>query len=161
MKHLGVVLAIAGLVLAGCGKTSEQKQVEEELWTKVKTLHDETMSQIMEFGGLEQQIDEAVARHEDLAKRYPRQMKDHNADNLQAARAELEALREKMDIWMKDFKPYDEALAHADAIASLGESQKWLMSAKAEISSAVTRAKAVLEEHQAAAEVVMKKGKKR
>ena len=35
---------------------------------------------------LEQKIDEAVARHEDLAKRYGRKLKGHSADDLVAAR---------------------------------------------------------------------------
>ena len=161
MKNVAVLLGIAGLLLAGCGKTSEQKHLEGELWAKVKALHDEAMTQIMEFGDLEQKIDEAIALHDDLAKRYPRQMKDHTADDLQAARAGLEEVREKMDNWMKGFKPYDESLPHADAIASLEASQKWLAGATAEIGSAVTRAKEVLEEHRVAAEEITKKSKKR
>ena len=157
MKHLAVVLGIAGLLFAGCGKSAEQKHLEAELWAKVKQLHDDTMAEVMKFGDLEQRMDAAVARHDELANRYPRQMKDHTADNLQAARAELESLREKMDLWMKDFKPYDESLPHEQAMAVLSSNLEDLEGMKASMTRAVAQAEAILAEHQAIAEGLMKK----
>lgn len=157
MKHLAVVLGMAGLLLAGCGKSAEQKHLEGQLWTKVKQLHDDAMGEIMKFGDLEQRIDAAVARHDELATRYPRQMKDHTADDLQAARAELESLREKMDIWMKGFKPYDESLPHEEAMSALSSNLEDLEGMKVSLEKAVAQAEAVLADHQAAAEALMKK----
>lgn len=159
MKQFAVGLGLAALLLAGCGKSAEERHLEAELWAKVTSMHDKVMAETMEFGDLEQKIDAAMARHEELAKRYARELKGHTAEDLQAARTELESLRTKMDNWMKGFKPYDEALPHQDAMASLETSLQWLTSMQGEIEKAVTQAETSLAEHQAAAETLTKKGR--
>ena len=158
MRHLALVLALAGLVLSGCGKSAEERRLESELWTKVKALHDTTMAHVMEFGDLEQKIDDAVTRHEELAKRYGRKLKGHSTDDLVTARAALESLRTKMENWMKGFKPYDESLPHQDAMASLEVSLKWLTGMQGELKRGMQQADDALQAHEQAALSVMKKG---
>jgi len=158
MRHLAIVLGLAGLVLSGCGKSADERHLESELWMKVKALHDTTMAQVMEFGDLEQKIDEAVARHEDLAKRYGRKLKGHSADDLVAARATLESLKTKMENWMKGFKPYDESLSHQDAMASLEVSLRWLTGMQGELERGMQQADDALQAHEQAALSVMNKG---
>lgn len=162
MKKLLSCLAVASLLLAGCGKTADQKKLESDLNDQVQKLHDVGMSKMSQLADFSTQIDKALAKHDSLAKAYPKQFAAHPVDDLKAAGEAIAAAKTSMATWMKAYKKFDPEAPHEANMAKLNKDVTELTKLNGTIESAVTGATNALDSHAtAAAELVAKVIKKK
>jgi hypothetical protein len=162
MKKLVSCLAVAAVLLAGCGKTADQKKLETDLNNQVQKLHDVGMSKMSQLADLSGQIDKALAKHDSLAKAYPKLFAAHPTDDLKAAGEAITAAKTSMDTWMKGYKKFDPEALHEQNMAQLNKDVTDLTKLNGAIESAVTGATKALDSHSAiAAEILAKVIKKK
>lgn len=160
MLALFLVLMV-GVLLAGCGKSEELKKLEATLNTEVMQKHDDLMKSMAGLDELTTQIDTAMAKHKQLATKYPKQAGTHNADDLMAAKDKIVAAKANMEIWMKGFKPYNMAAKHEEVMASLTRSKDELTTVQEQFTGAMTAAKDAMASHAKFAEELLAKTPKR
>jgi len=157
---LFLVLMVA-VLLAGCGKSEEVKKLEATLNTEVMQKHDDLMKSMASLDELTAQIDAAMAKHNELVKKYPKQTATHKAGDLMTAKDKILAAKAKMETWMKGFKPYDVKAKHEDVMASLTKNKDELMAMQEQFTNAMTFAKDAIAGHTKMAEELMAKTTKR
>jgi hypothetical protein len=145
-KLLFVTLAIVAIamLIAGCGKSDEMKKLEAGLNTEVMQKHDDIMKQISGLDGLVDKITALTSQQDSLAKLFPKQFAGMQTTDLLAAKEKLQAAKEAMNAWMKDFKPYDPEGKHELVMASLGKTKGDLIVVEKQVSEAMTMAKDVV-----------------
>jgi predicted small lipoprotein YifL len=153
---LFLVLMVA-VLLAGCGKSEELKKLEATLNTEVMQKHDDLMKSMASLEVLRDQIDVAMAQHNELVKKYPKQTATHKAGDLMTAKDRLLAAKAKMETWMKGFKPYNVEVKHEEAMASLTKSKDELLAMQEQFTGAMTYAKDTIAGHTKMAEELMAK----
>lgn len=156
MKSRFLVFALAFAVL-GCGKTAEQKKLEADLNAEIQKVHAKQMSSMKVLDSLLASLDATVARHDSLAKRWPKEVAGHSTDDITAARAGIAGAKAAMDSWMKGYKPYDPELPHEQAMAALNKDMQSLMGLQTEIDGAMSGAASTVTAHAKAAEELMAK----
>lgn len=115
---VGIMVAFA-VLLAGCGKSDEMKKLEAGLNTEVMQKHDELMKATAGLDASVAEITSVMAKHDSLAKLFPKKFEGHDATDLLAAKEKLQAAKEAMTAWMKGFKPYDPEMKHELVMESL------------------------------------------
>jgi hypothetical protein len=119
--------------------------------------HDDLMKSMASLGVLSDQIDAAMAQHNELVKKYPKQTATHKAGDLMTAKDRIVAAKAKMETWMKGFKPYTVEAKHEEAMASLTKSKDELLAMQEQFTGAMTYAKDVIAGHTKMAEELMAK----
>ncbi len=122
MKRLSAMVIFAlfcSLLLASCGKTSEQKQMESDLNKRVMQLHDSGMAKMRQAQGLDAQLDSAKALHDSLAAKFPKDAAGHSGDDIAQAKGKIESAQAAMHAWMSTHKPYDPEAKHDEVMAKL------------------------------------------
>jgi uncharacterized lipoprotein YmbA len=160
MKKLLVLLIAVAFVLAGCGKSAEQKKMELDLSAQVQKLHDAGMASMKQVDELTGKIDAAVAMHDSLVKAFPKLAAGHPAEDLIAAKGKLASVKSAMDTWMKGFKPYNETMKHEEAVTMLKKNVEDLTKMKGEIDASVTAATTAIDAHAKAASELMAQASK-
>ena len=152
-----LVILVLALTVAGCGKSDAFKKMEAELNAQVMKMHEAQMNAVGSMKDLASQIDATVASHEELGKKYAKQMAGHSTDDLIAAKEKLMTVQTEMDVWMKGFKKYDEKAKHEDVMAQLNKHKDELTAMQKNIDEAMTAAKTAVDSHtQFAADLVAK-----
>lgn len=141
------VLLMLGLVVAGCGKSEALKKMEAELNAQVMKMHEDQMNTMGSLKDFAAQIDAAVANHDELTKKFAKQMEGHTTDDLVAAKEKLLTIETEMDGWMKGFTKYDEQAKHEDVMAQLNKYKDELTSMQTKIDEGMSAAKTALEGH--------------
>ena len=159
MKKVVLLLTAVAFVLAGCGKSDEQKKMEADLWAQVTKLHDGQMAQVKGFDDLLGKVDATVAMHDTLAMKFPKELAGHNMDDLTAAKEKLTAVKASMDTWMKEFKPYNVDMPHTEAMTTMKKNVEDLTKMGTEIEGAIGAANTALDSHKAFAADLMTKMK--
>jgi hypothetical protein len=149
------------VLLAGCGKSEELKKLEATLNTEVMQKHDDLMKSMAGLDVLTDQIDAAMAQHNDLVKKYPKQTATHKAGDLMTAKDRVLAAKAKMETWMKGFKPYDVEAKHEEVMASLTKNKDELIAMQQQFTGAMTFAKDAIAGHTKVAQELMAKTTKR
>jgi hypothetical protein len=156
MLAMFLVLMVA-VLLSGCGKSEEQKKIEATLNTEVMQKHNDLMKSMTTLDELSAQIDAAMAKHDELVKKYPKQTANHKAGDLMTAKDRIVAAKAKMEKWMKGFKPYDVAAKHEEVMASLTKSKDELVAIQDQFTAAMTFAKDAIASHTKAADELLAK----
>lgn len=160
MLAVFLVLMVA-VVLAGCGKSEELKKLEATLNTEVMQKHDDLMKSMATLDELTVQIDAAMAKHEELVKKYPKQTATHKAGDLMTAKDRLVSAKASMETWMKGFKPYDVEMKHEDVMAGLTKSKDELAGIQEQFTKAITTAQDAIATHAKVANDLLAKTSKR
>jgi hypothetical protein len=149
MKHVPLILLGVALMFAGCGKSSEQKAVEENLNAEVLKLHEKQMLELNEIRDLMSGIDIELSDHDRLAAAHPKEFAGRSPDDLIVAKKVLMAAKSAMDTWMSSYRMYDPRMKHEDAIAKLTKDRDDLFKIQAAFDSAKGAATAALDAHRA------------
>jgi hypothetical protein len=160
MLALFLVLMVA-VLLSGCGKSEELKKIEATLNTEVMQKHDDLMKSMTTLDELSAQIDAAMAKHDELVKKYPKQTADHKAGDLMTAKDKINAAKVNMEKWMKGFKPYNMAAKHEEVMASLTKSKYELIAMQEQCNASMTFTKEAIATHTKAADELLAKTAKR
>jgi predicted nucleic acid-binding Zn-ribbon protein len=160
MKSRWLLLALAA-ALIGCGKSAEMKKLEADLNAEIQKVHDKQMASMKVLDSLTASLDNALARHTELAAKYSKALEGHSADDITAAKEQIAGAKSAMDGWMKAYKPYDETLPHEQVMAQLNKDMEGLMGMQTQLDAAMKGASEVITSHAKAAEEVMAKFDKR
>jgi hypothetical protein len=164
MKQLSAMVIFAlfcSLLLASCGKTSEQKQMESDLNKRVMQLHDSGMAKMRQAQGLDAQLDSAKALHDSLAAKFPKDAAGHSGDDIAQAKGKIESAQAAMHAWMSTHKPYDPEAKHEEVMAKLNADVQELTSVTTQLDTAIADATGTVENHRKfAAELLAKPVKK-
>jgi hypothetical protein len=164
MKRLSAMVFFAlfcSLLLASCGKTSEQKQMESDLNKQVMQLHDSGMAKMRQAQALDAQLDSAMALHDSLAAKFPKDAAGHSSDDIAQAKGKLESAQAAMHTWMSAHKPYDPEAKHDEVVAQLNADVQELTNLSTQFDTAITDATGTVENHRKfAAELQAKPAKK-
>jgi len=155
------ILVLSALLLVGCGKSAQQKQMESDLNTRVMQMHDQEMAKMRQALDLEAQLDSAMTMHDSLGKQFPKQAAGHTGDDIAAAKEKLAAARGAMDNWMTSHKPYNEEMDHEQAMAQMNAEVESLTQVSAQLDSAIQDATRTIETHKQFATDLMAKTAKR
>lgn len=151
------LLALVAVLLAGCGKSEEMKQIEAAMNKEIMDKHDELMKSMGTLDELTAQIAEATKKHDELVKKFPKLAAGHDATDLVAAQEKITAAKAAMDNWMKGFKPFDMEAEHEVVISGMTTTKNTLLDMEKQFTGAIDAAKAAISAHAAAAETVAKK----
>jgi hypothetical protein len=160
-----LVLFLSALFFAGCGKSSQQKQMEGDLNKRVMQLHDSGMVKMRQAQGLESQLDSTKVLSDSLAAKFPGDAAGHGSDDISQAKERLSIAEGAMHAWMAGHKPYDPEGKHDDAMTQLNADIQELMNVSTQLDTAIVDATGTIENHRKyAAELLakkpVKKGKK-
>jgi outer membrane murein-binding lipoprotein Lpp len=155
-----LLLAVAVLSFAGCGKSDEMKRLEAGLNTEVMQKHDELMKDMSGLDAAVDQINALVAKHDSLAKLFPKKFAGHDATDLLTAKEKLESAKSAMNAWMKEFKPYDPQEKHETVMASLKKTKDDLGVIEHQFQESLTLAKESMANHTKVLEDLAKTSKK-
>ncbi|MBP1647253.1 MAG: hypothetical protein H6Q30_698 [Bacteroidetes bacterium] len=156
------VLLLSLLVLAGCGKSAEQKQMESDLNKRVMAMHDTEMAKMRQAQDLTSQLDSVMSMHDALVGKYPKETVGHSSDDINVAKEKLASARAAMDAWMSGHKPYDENVTHTEVMAKLNADIQGLEKVREQADTAIADATSVIESHRkAAADLLAKKSPKK
>ena len=91
MKPYSTMLFVllSALLLAGCGKSAQEKQMESDLSKRVMQLHDSGMVKMRQAQALDSQLDSAKVLHDSLAARFPKNAAGHTSDDIVQAKEKL------------------------------------------------------------------------
>jgi outer membrane murein-binding lipoprotein Lpp len=158
-------LLLSVLLLAGCGKTAQQKEMESDLNKRVMQLHDAGMAKVDQAKAMTAQLDTILAQHEALAAKFPKAVVGHTSDDINAAKEKLASATSAMQSWMAGHKPYDINMKHEEVMSQLNADLQALEKVGAQLDTAIADATGTIESHQKFATEVMakmpaKKGKK-
>jgi hypothetical protein len=149
---LSVLAIAAAILIAGCGKSEEFKKLESSLYASVTSMHDEGMSMMNKGAALSATLDDAIAKHDSMAAKYPKQFQGQSSDDLKAAKEKLATATASMKEWMSGMKPYDPSMDHTEVMAQLTKAKDGITKVKADFQDAIGAATAALENHKAFAE---------
>ncbi len=165
MKNLPLalfVLLLSLLLLAGCGKSVEQKQLESDLNKRVMAMHGTEMAKTRQAQGLGVQLDSVMLMHDSLVGKFPKETAGHSGEDINLAKQKLASARAAMDAWMAGHKPYDENVKHDEVMTKLNADVRDLEKVGAQLDSAIADATSVVESHRkAAADLLAKKKPKK
>jgi paraquat-inducible protein B len=150
------VLAVAVLI-AGCGKSAQMKQMEADLYKSVTSMHDEGMALMNKANEALAGIDAAIAENEKLAAAHPKEVAAHSMDDLTAAKQKLNSAVVSMKEWMSGFKPYDPEKKHEEVMAELTKTKDGIAKVKVNFDEAIAAAKTAVDTHTAFAAELMAK----
>ena len=156
MKSRWLVLVIAA-ALVGCGKSADMKKLEADLNAEIQKVHEVQMESMKVLDSLTASLDATMAKHTELAAKYPKALEGHSADDIAAAKEQIAGAKSAMDSWMKAYKPYDESLPHEQVMAQLNKDMEGLMGLKTQLEAAMKGASDVITSHAKAADEVMAK----
>ena len=142
-----MVLALA-LIVAGCGKTSEQRKMEQELNAEVTALRSDVESNVAGFTELQTKLDATLQMHKQLVKRYAKKMKGHTADDIPVAKQGLDAAKNEAQTVLMALKNYDEKMEHDQAMARLKHDKESLVKIMDVVAEAANTANAVIANHE-------------
>ena len=161
MKSRWLLLVVAA-ALVGCGKSADMKKLEADLNAEIQKVHEKQMASMNVLDSLTASLDATMAKHAELAAKYPKALEGHAADDINAAKEQIAGAKSAMDSWMKAYKPYDETLPHEQVMAQLNKDMEGLMAMQTQLDGAMKGASDVITSHTKAAEEVMAKfGKKK
>jgi len=161
MKSRWLLLVVAA-ALVGCGKSADMKKLEADLNGEIQKVHEKQMASMKVLDSLTASLDAAMAKHTELAAKFPKALEGHSADDIAAAKEKIAGAKSAMDSWMKAYKPYDEALPHEQVMAQLNKDMEGLMGMQTQLDAAMRGVSDVITGHAKAAEDVMAKfGKKK
>lgn len=161
MRHTLIAAFVAlAVLLTGCGKSDVQKKLEADLNGEITKMHDAGMEAYTKAKDLLTQIDATNLKHDELAKMFPKETKDHSSADLTAAKEKINAAISTMDAWMKEFKPYDPEVAHEQVMTTLAKQKDELTSMSEQLLAAVSEATTALDAHKLFAESLTAKKKK-
>ena len=147
LQLLAIVLIAVAVLFAGCGKSAEMKKLEAGLNTEVMQKHDDMMKAMSGLDVAVGQITTVIAKHDSLAKLFPKQLAGHDATDLLAAKEKLESAKGAMTAWMKSFKPYDPTAKHEMVMESLKKTKDDLGVVENQFQAALTTAKEAVANH--------------
>lgn len=161
MKSRWLLLVVA-VALLGCGKSADMKKLEADLNAEIQKVHDKQMASMKVLDSLTASLDGTMAKHQELAAKFPKALEGHAADDIAAAKEQIAGAKSAMDSWMKAYKPYDETLPHEQVMAQLNKDMEGLMGMQTQLDAAMKGASDVITSHTKAAEDIMAKfGKKK
>jgi len=161
MKSRWLLLIVAA-ALVGCGKSADMKKLESDLNAEIQKVHEKQMASMKVLDSLTASLDVAMAKHTELAAKFPKALEGHSAGDIAAAKEQIAGAKSAMDSWMKAYKPYDETLAHEQVMAKLNKDMEGLMGTQTQLDAAMKGASDVITGHaKAAAEVMAKFDKKK
>ena len=152
MKTLHSILAFLLLIIAGCGKPSEQRTMEQQLNAEVLTMHEKQMQQLTEIRDLVGGIDIELSTHDRLAATHPKEYAGRTPDDLIKAKNMLLGAKASMERWMAEYKMYDPQMKHEDAMAKLSRDKEDLSKVQAAVDSAIAAAHSALDAERAFAD---------
>jgi hypothetical protein len=147
MKTLQMVvgaLVVFAVLFAGCGKSDEMKKLEAGLNTEIMQKHDELMKAMSGMDATAQQITAMIAKHDSLAKLFPKKFEGQNVSDLMTAKENLEAAKGAMMAWMKGFKPYDPQMKHELVMESLQKTKNDITAVQKQFEEALAGAKSAI-----------------
>ena len=156
MKSRWLVLVIAA-ALVGCGKSADMKKLETDLNAEIQKVHEVQMESMKVLDSLTASLDATMAKHTELAAKYPKALEGHSADDIAAAKEQIAGAKSAMGSWMKAYKPYDESLPHEQVMAQLNKDMEGLMGMQTQLAAAMKAASDVITSHAKAADEVMAK----
>jgi len=151
MKYLRastLLLPLLALLFAGCGKSQEQKKMEADLNSEVNALKTDVESSLSGFGELRNKLDATRQMHDELQKKYARQMKNHSADDITAAGRVLETAKEEAAVALTNLSSYKEQLPHDQAMKGLNQNKEALVKTKDRVTEAMKSATAAISNHE-------------
>jgi methyl-accepting chemotaxis protein len=155
------LLAVTAFLVAGCGKSADQKKLEADLNAEIGKLHEYQMAMIEKIKVMSADLDGAVATFDSLAKARPKETAGRTADDMKAAKEKLTAVQTAMDAWMATYKPVDENMNHAEALVALAKNKADLTKTTGDALEAMKSAAAALENHKTFAADLMAKATKK
>ena len=148
MKRATVVSFVMGFILlAGCGKTEQQKALESDLRTKISTGHEVSMGRIAGMDALLASITAETHLQDSLAGSSLPAGQSLSKTNLDAAQKAIEAARDSMDDWMAEYTPVREEIKHDEAMRMMQHQLSSLQSVDALMISSMEKARSVLVAH--------------
>jgi hypothetical protein len=152
MKKLvmvAIVFAAFAVLFAGCGKSDEMKKLEAGLNTEIMQKHDDLMKEVAKLDKLADQMTALSAKQDSLTKLFPKQFAGQETTDLLAAKEKLQAAKNAMMAWMKEFKPFDPELKHEMIMESLTKTKTELTAMEHQFQEATTVASDALAKHSA------------
>ena len=140
------VLAVA-IAIAGCGKSGDQKRAESDLQDEIMKLHDYSMASLGKIKVLNRSLDSALDRTGSPADIRHAVAGDSSAASLRTAKEALDRSTDAMELWMSEYRPYDERGDHDAVMAQLKAEKESLARATAGALSAIDTASAALEQY--------------
>jgi hypothetical protein len=155
-----LVLSVAVLI-AGCGKSAEMKQMEADLYKSITSMHDQGMALMNKANEALAGVDASIAENEKLAAAHPKEVAAHSMDDLTAAKQKLTGAVASMKEWMSGFKPYDPTMKHEEVMAQLTKTKDGIAKVKRNFDEALAAARTAIDTHTAfAAELAKAPAKK-
>ncbi|MEW6510829.1 MAG: hypothetical protein AB1428_07710 [Bacteroidota bacterium] len=149
-----VAMLVVALLLAGCGKSAEMKQMESDLYASVTKAHDEGMALMNKANDMSAKVDEAIANFQKLASDHPKETAGHSMDDLSTAKQKLSAAVASMKEWMAGFKPYDETMNHEEVMIQLNGAKEGVTKVKTSLEEALTAATTAIDSHKTFADEI-------
>jgi outer membrane murein-binding lipoprotein Lpp len=150
-------LVLSALLLAGCGKSEQQKQMESELNSRIMQLHDAGMAKMEQVKAMSAQLDTILTQHEALAAKFPKEAAGHSSDDIKAAKEKLASASSALETWMAGHKPYDVNMKHDEAMSTLNADLQQLEKVSAQLDTAIVDATSTIDSHRKFAEELMAK----
>jgi hypothetical protein len=143
-----LLVAALALMVAGCGKTSEQRKMEHDLNAEVTALRGEVESNLAIFTELQTTLDETLKMHKQLLKKYAKKMKGHTADDIGVVKQSLDTAKNEANTVLMALKAYDEKMDHDQAMARLNQDKESLAKIMGVVTGAANAANTVIANHE-------------
>ncbi len=154
MRNSFPVLLAAAILVAGCGKSADQKKMEADLNAEVMRIHHDQMKEMNAIRDLMGRIDMELAAYDRLVREHPRQMAGRTPDDLVDAKKMLLAAKGAMEGWMSGYTMYHEGMKHEEAMAKLTKDREDLANVQLKIDAAKKAAAEALDAHRKIADQV-------
>ena len=94
MKSRWLLLVVAA-ALVGCGKSADMKKLESDLNAEIQKVHEKQMASMKVLDSLTASLDATMAKHTELAAKFPKALEGHSADDIAAAKEQIERKRQE------------------------------------------------------------------
>ena len=122
--------------------------MESAMNAEVMALRKDVKSNLVAFTDLQARLAATLKMHEELVKKYAKEMEGHAADDIAAAKQGLDSAKGEAETLLKALTPYDKKMDHDQAMSKLRQDKESLVKIKDVVVGAAGTANAVIANHE-------------
>lgn len=160
MKNVLAIVAMALIVLAGCGPSEEQRKMLADLTSEVTGMVNAAQSSLGNLDNITSQLASAVANGDSLAMKFPKEAPAITAavNQVKSAADRVSGVKNNVSDWLKNYQAPDLTKMKFDEVISrLKKNKDDLTTATSEIEGALSAANSALEGYKSVAAGLMAK----